>query len=75
MFEDPGGMQYPIVFPENKEHGFITQCVRAAYPGIKPISAGFVGNNGTAYGQSVGLKMKPLEGDTYLLKKLLGKDE
>ena len=74
MFEEPYGIQYPIVFPDLVKHDFITQCVNAAYPGIRPISAGFVSLDGIPYGQSVGLQMKPLPGDTYLLKKLLGKE-
>jgi len=73
MFEEPTGMQYPIVFPDHMEHRFITQCVNAAYPGIKPISAGFVNAEGLTYGKSIGLNMNPLPGDIDLLKKLLGK--
>lgn len=72
MFEEPGGMQYPIVFPEHVQHRFITQCVNAAYPGIKPISAGFVSTDGMAHGKSIGLDLKSLPGDTYLLCKLFG---
>lgn len=71
IFEEPSGVEYPIVFPDLVKHDFIVQCVNTAYPGIKPISAGFCNVSGEAWGKSISLNMKsrPIE-DRWYLKKL-----
>jgi len=75
LFEDPSGLQYPIVFPELVQHYIIVNSVRAAYPGVKPVSAGFCSTSGNAWGESISCKIKSNpKNDEWYLKKMFGVD-
>ena len=73
VFEDPSGLRYPILFPEVIGHDMIARSINAAYPGIRPVSAGFCSAHGGAWGNSVslGLKYNPVD-DKQLIMKTLG---
>ena len=71
IFDSPVNGYFPIIFPEFVDHSFIAQSVHSAYPGVKPISAGFCNKNGNVWGKSVSLKLDSLPEDAYYIKKCL----
>jgi len=75
MFLDPAGLEYPIVFPDWVDHSMMARCITGLYPGIKPVSAGFCGKQGEAWGKSVTLELESRKEDARGLRKLFGIEE
>ena len=75
IFEIPGGLRYPFVFPEIVTHSDVVGAYQSIYPGIKVVSAGFCNRFGNSWGISVSLKLSshPVE-DDILLKKMFDCD-
>jgi len=57
------------------DHSMIARSIVSAYPGIKPVSAGFCSKSGEAWGKSVTLKLESRLEDTWGLRKLFGIEE
>jgi len=74
MFDPPCGAMFPVVFPEHIDHSMIASSIQSQYPGIKPISAGFCDQAGTAWGKSVTLNLSWGVGDRNILRRMMGID-
>jgi len=57
------------------DHSMIARSIVSAYPGIKPVSAGFCGKQGEAWGKSVTLELESRKEDARGLRKLFGIEE
>ena len=70
IFQEPGGLEFPILFPDLVTHSMIQQSINSVYPGIKAVRAGFCNNLGACWGKSVSLKLNSnMAEDEWLLKR------
>jgi len=58
IFNSPLIGEFPVLFPGHVQHAMIANCMDSAYPGIKPIRAGFISSHLQCYGRSTGLKLR-----------------
>ena len=71
IFQEPTGLEYPIVFPELLGHDFVRNSVRSEYPGVTAIRAGFCNAEGACWGQSISLRLSSdIPQDEWLLRKM-----
>ena len=73
MFDWQTG-EVPILFPSQIGHNEIVQMVKSVYPGIEPVSAGFVSPDKTCYGESVSIKLSSRKVDTNIVKIMFKED-
>ena len=60
VFKKDNG-DFPVIFPAMIKHSMIAESIQSKYPGIVPISAGFVEalpGRWISYGKSASLKLK-----------------
>ena len=62
VFNGPGSGLFPVIFPPNVKHSMIASAMHERYPGIEPVSAGFVSLSLASeyfncYGESQSLKL------------------
>jgi hypothetical protein len=66
--------EVPILFPAHIGHNEIVRMIQSVYPGVNPISAGFVSHDKTCYGSSTSVDLKSRDIDTAIVA-LLFKNE
>lgn len=71
---DWGSSEVPILFPAHIGHNEIARMIQSVYPGIPPISAGFVSHDQKCYGMSSSLKLHSRKIDTAIVRLLFKED-